>query len=99
MITQMTEASAAMPPSMQDSIVQMTDFVDKMEALEEALPEVYETAIANYLTDIENERNLIENEYQTTLNNGFKQVYTTVAIASLLAMIILFLYKEEKKNK
>lgn len=107
-ISQISQAIAAMPaiPSMQDKIgemknvqLQMTDTVDKMNTLKEALPGAFDTAKTNYLAEIENNRNVIENEFQTTLNNGFKQVYATVAIASLLAMIVLMLYKEDRKIK
>lgn len=70
-----------------------------MKALKEAIPKAFETGKDNYLTDIENSRDLIEDEFQTTLNKGFQEVYATVTIASLLALIVLMLYKEEKKVK
>jgi hypothetical protein len=107
-LSQLTKAIAKMQPipSMQETIdkmnnakLQMTGTVDKMTALKEALPGAFDTAKTNYLTEIENKRNVIENEFQTTLNNGFKQLYSTVAIASLLAMIILLFYKEDRKSK
>lgn len=105
-ITELSGAIAAMPatPAMQDKIdgmnaavTQMTGTVDKMNTLKEALPGAFDTAKADYLTEIENKRDVIEQEFQGTLNNGFKQVYSTVAIASLLAMIVLLLYRENKK--
>lgn len=107
-ISQITDAIEAMPaiPSMQSQIdgmknaeLQMTDTVDKMTTLKEAIPEAFDTAKANYLTKIDEMKDVIENEFQSTLNNGFKQVYATVAIASLLAMIVLMLYREDKKAK
>ncbi len=107
-ISQLTQAIDAMPsnPAMQDKIdkmneakLQMTGTVEKMTTLEGALPSAFETAKTNYLAEIEGNRNAIVNEFQTVLNNGFKQVYSTVAIASLLAMIVLMLYREEKKIK
>lgn len=107
-ISQLSDAIAAMPsvPAMQDTIdkmnagkEQMTDAVDKMNALKESIPGVFETAKENYLADIEARRDIIEREFQNTLNNGFKQVYSTVAIASLLAMLILMFYKENKSRE
>jgi hypothetical protein len=104
----MSQAISAIPaaPPMQAKIdemknvnLQMTGTVDKMNTLKEALPGAFDTAKTNYLTEIENNRNIIENEFQTTLNNGFKQVYFTVAIASLLALILLIFYKEVGKMK
>lgn len=106
-ISQMTDAIAAIPaiPSMQPQIdqmenakSQMTDTVDKMTALRDAVPEAFEAAKENYLVKMDEMKDVIENEFQTTLNNGFKQVYATVAIVSLLAMIVLILYKEDKKE-
>ena len=105
-ITQLTEAINKMPPipTMKPTIdkmnagkVQMEDTLVKMKALKEAVPAAFETGKNNYLTEIENIRSTIENEFQTTLNKGFQEVYATVAIASLLAMVVLMLYKEEKK--
>jgi len=105
-ITQLTEAINKMPPipTMKPTIdkmnagkVQMEDTLVKMKALKEAVPTAFETGKNNYLTEIENIGSTIENEFQTTLNKGFQEVYATVAIASLLAMVVLMLYKEEKK--
>ena len=70
-----------------------------MKALKEAIPKAFETGKENYLTEIENNRDLIEIEFQTTLNKGFQEVYATVTITSLLALIVLMAYKEEKKIK
>lgn len=105
-VSQLSKAIAAIPatPAMQGriegmkgAVLQMTDTADKMKTLKEAIPGAFDTAKTDYLTKIENKRSVIEQEFQTTLNNGFKQVYSTVAIASLIAMIVLMLYREERK--
>ncbi len=83
---------------MDEARSQMTTIVEEMTALEEALPDVFETGKENYLTEIEEDREIIETEFQTTLNKGFQQVYATVMIASILALIILLLYKEKHVN-
>ncbi len=107
-ISEMTKAMDKMQaiPSMQETVDQMnkaklmmSDTVDKMNTLKEALPGAFDTAKTNYLAEIDNRRDIIENEFQTTLNNGFKQVYSTVAIASILAMIVMMFYREDRKNK
>lgn len=107
-ISQLSQAIDGMPPTpemqgriegMKGAVMQMTDTVDKMNALKDAIPGAFDTAKEDYLLEIENRRSAIEQEFQTTLNNGFKQVYATVAIVSLLAMIVLMLYREEKKVK
>jgi len=38
----------------------------------------------------------IEDAYQTTLNGVFKQLYLTVTIVSILALIVLAIYKKNK---
>lgn len=105
-VSQLSKAIAAIPatPAMQGriegmkgAVLQMTDTADKMKTLKEGIPGAFDTAKTDYLTKIENKRSVIEQEFQTTLNNGFKQVYSTVAIASLIAMIVLMLYREERK--
>lgn len=107
-LSQMTQALAEMQsiPTMQGTIakmndakLQMTGTVEKMNSLKEAIPGVFDTAKINYLTEIENNKNVIEKEFQRILNNGFKQIYSTVAIASLLAMVVLMFYREDRKIK
>lgn len=107
-VTELSDAITAMAtaPGMQEKIdgmnnavLQMTGTVDKMTTVKEALPGAFDTAKTDYLTEIDQRSDVIEKEFQTTLNNGFKQVYSTVAIASLLAMIVLAFYREEKKAK
>ena len=103
---QLAEAINKIPPiptmkatidKMNAGKTQMEDTLEKMKALKEAIPSSFETGKTNYLNEIEDNRDKIEGEFQTTLNKGFKQVYSTVAIASILALIVLMLYKEEKK--
>ena len=105
-VVQLTDAISKIPPiptmkatidKMNAAKTQMEDTLGKMKSLKEAIPSPFETGKTNYLKEIENNRDRIEAEFQTTLNKGFKQVYSTVAIASILALIVLMLYKEEKK--
>jgi EmrB/QacA subfamily drug resistance transporter len=107
-ISQMTQALTEMQsiPTMQGTIakitnakLQMTGTVDKMNLLKEAIPGAFDTAKINYLAEIENKRDVVENEFQRILNDGFKQIYSTVAIASLLAMVVLLFYREDRKIK
>ena len=74
----------------------LTDMLSKMTALNAAVPTTFDTAKSNYLAEIDKLQVPIEDEYQKTLNVGFRQVYLTVMIASLLAICILALYKSKK---
>ncbi len=75
---------------------QMTDTIFKMEELKNAIPNAFGTAESNYLKEIDNIKDDIEKEFQVTLNGGFKQVYLTVTIVSILALIILGFYSNKK---
>lgn len=85
--------------SMKETERDITDTISKMEILKGAVPATFALAKVNYLKEIDNISEKIENEFQTTLNNGFKEVYLTVAIASLLALLILALYRGEHKEE
>lgn len=78
---------------------QMTETIRKMTELKEAVPSAFGVAKANYLKQIYAKRTVIETKYQDVLNGGFKQVYLTVFIASLLALLILQLYRSERKSE
>lgn len=72
----------------------ITDTISKMSTLEAAVPEAFVTAKNNYLAEIDKLSNKIEKTFQETLDNGFKQVYLTVTIASALGLLVLLLYKK-----
>jgi EmrB/QacA subfamily drug resistance transporter len=74
----------------------MNDTVRKMTALKEAVPKTFEEANNNYLAEIDKLAPQIELEFQSTMNEGFKQVYITTGIAGLTAMIILIFYRTKK---
>ena len=81
---------------MNAALAEMTDTTDKMTALKNAIPGAFETAKDNYLAEIENRRLLVETEFQTTMNTGYKQVYLTVTISSAAALAILAFYRKKK---
>ncbi|MBC3804951.1 MFS transporter [Acetobacterium fimetarium] len=80
--------------AMADVKNQLITMVSQMTAMKNAVPGAFETAKNEYLAAIDSRSLAVENEFQKTLNSGFKQVYMTVAIASVLALIILAFYKK-----
>ncbi|MBC3889003.1 MFS transporter [Acetobacterium paludosum] len=84
--------------AMQDAKVQINDTVNKMTALKNAVPDAFETAKNDYLAKIDNMKTAIEAEFQLTLNEGFKQVYLTVIIASVIALFSLAFYKNKEQD-
>jgi len=94
-----TGAAAGAIAGISRAKVQLTEDIRKMTALKEAVPGSFETAKANYLLQIDSKKDVIEKEFQDTLNGGFKQVYLTVFISSLLALLILQFYRKGKSEK
>ena len=78
--------------------VQMRDTIVKMGTLKEAIPSAFITAKNSYIAEIDKSKTAIENEFQSTLNGGFKQVYLTVAVASIAALLILAMYRSKKNE-
>ncbi len=74
------------------------DIIPKMGTLKEAVPPAFETAKKDYLKEIDKLGGKIESEFQNTLNIGFKQVYLTVTLSSLLALLILAFYRRRKET-
>jgi hypothetical protein len=83
--------------SLTASKAEITDMIDKMKILKDAVPGAFTTAKNNYLSEIDQLQGPIEAEFQNTMNVGFKQLYLTVLITATLAFIILMFYK--KKNE
>jgi len=78
---------------------QMTETIRKMTVMKEAVPGSLETAKSNYLAQIDAKQPELEKTFQDTLNAGFKQVYLTVLLSSLLALLVLQLYRINRKEK
>lgn len=74
----------------------MEDTIRKLGVLKDAVPGAFETAKTNYLKKIDDMSGKLESEFQTTLNKGFKQVYLTVAVCSVLALMILGFYRKRR---
>jgi len=84
--------------SMKQAKSEMEDTVTKMNAMKAAVPDAFNKASEDYLKEIDNMSEKIEGEFQSTLNDGFKQVYLTVSISSLIALIILAFYRRKREN-
>jgi hypothetical protein len=48
------------------------------------------------LKEIDKRKGSIEKEFQKTIDDGFKQIYMTVTISSLIVLIILIFYKKRR---
>jgi predicted nuclease with TOPRIM domain len=85
--------------SIQAAREDMKDTINKMTTLKSAVPGAFTTAKNNYIEQIDQNSDKLEKTYQSTLNTGFKQIYMTSAISALIALVILFLYKDKRNAK
>lgn len=72
----------------------INDTINKMTALENAVPAVFEEANENYLAEIDKLAPQIEAEFQNTLNVGFRQIYLATGICALIGMVLLIFYRK-----
>jgi len=69
----------------------------EMNVMKAAIPGAFKTAEKNYLKAIDAKSPKIEKTFQDTLNNGFRQIYTMVGIASVAGLLLLMLYRRKKE--
>jgi hypothetical protein len=85
--------------SMQTAKTEMKDTVTKMTTLKDAVPQAFEDAKISYLAKIDRLKPELKKEFQTVLNEGFRQIYLLTAIAALIAIMILFLYEGKRQGQ
>lgn len=91
---QMTVALEQMSAAKKD----METLAGEMQSLSDAVPEAFETAKTDYLTQIDDKSEDIETVYQRTVNEGYRSIYLTVVIAAIIAILVLLLYKRKKTS-
>ena len=84
--------------SMKETSTSMKSLKDKMVVLKNSIPNAFEEGEKSYLKEIDKRRDKIENTFQSVLNKGFKNVYLTTAIASILGLFLLFFYNDKSKK-
>ena len=93
------EEMASAMTEMEATASDLASLSGKMQALREAVPGAFEEAENNYMLSIEEERDNIEKVFQNTLNKGFKDIYTLVAIAAAIAILLLLGYSTKKEKQ
>ena len=86
---------------MKESADNLEDLKAKLEVLRDAVPGAFDKAEENYLISIDERSDAIEKIFQRTLNEGFKNIYLLVVIASILAILLLLGYStklEKERN-
>lgn len=79
------------------TIAQMKDLSAKMSALKAAVPDAFEIAKNNYLKEIDSKQPELEKIFQTTLNEGFRNVYLTSVLAAATALLLLAFYSKKSE--
>jgi EmrB/QacA subfamily drug resistance transporter len=70
-----------------------------MKSIRDDLPGAFAQAEADYMQQVDASSTSLQTIYQDTLNQGFRQIYLTVAIVSLLALLVLIGYRPVVKTK
>lgn len=91
----MSQGMEGMPPIVAD-ISAMKTLASQMETMRDAVPEAFDTALENYLNEIDNNREVIEVTFQKTLNEGFSDIYLLTAVTAAIALALLGFYKGKK---
>ena len=84
--------------SMKETSTSMKSLKDKMVVLKNSIPGAFEEGEKSYLKEIDKRRDKIENTFQSVLNKGFKNVYLTTAVASILGLFLLCFYNDKSKK-
>lgn len=80
------------------SIQQMETLSAHMTVMKEAVPGAFETALNNYLAEIDKRSDKIEETFQSTINAGFWDIYLTTVIAAALALLLVLLYDKKRES-
>jgi EmrB/QacA subfamily drug resistance transporter len=89
---------------MQDSLVKLREektslenAQNKTKEIKVEVPIAFEKSKNDYLTKIDSMKTGIQDLFQSILNTGFKQMYTTVFAANMLGVLMLLFYKDRKR--
>ena len=85
---------------------QITTYATEMDTLagymgemRDAVPDAFDNVLTDYLTAIDDNSDAIEDCFQSTLNEGFADIYMLTAIISALALIVLIFYNSKAVRK
>lgn len=97
MTSQLTSMKTTLT-SMEETSKSMKSLEHKMIILKDSVPKAFDEGEKSYLKEIDKRSDKIENTFQTILNKGFKNVYLTTGIASILGLFLLLFYENKPKS-
>ena len=93
------EEMQAAVDKMEISIGEMETLSSHMSEMKDAIPGAFDTALNDYLDEIDNNGPKLEETFQSTLNKGFSDIYTLTAVTSVIALAVLAFYKWNRKKE
>ncbi len=91
----MSDMSSALE-TMGAKIEEMETLSSHMTEMRDAVPGAFDTALENYLSEIDSNKDKLETTFQQTLNDGFSDIYLLTSITAALALVVLAFYKRKK---
>ena len=86
------------PASLAAARLRLVEIQQTMQALDGEIVPAFAQARDDYLAKLEGMRPQIEETFRSSLNAGFRQMYITVAVASILASIVLVFYRSRPRG-
>ena len=80
-------------------VAEMKELTSQLTAVKEALPDAFDEAGANYLKAVKDMAPEIEDEFQSTINTGYSNMYLFLVAANIVGLLLLMLYKEPRRGK
>lgn len=81
----------------QDGQAELDTTTAQLNTVEAAIPSTFEEARQNYLGEIDERGGMIEDTFQSTINDGFKGMFLLLAICSGAGFLLLLLYRDAKR--
>lgn len=101
-VEQMKSSLQSMPPAqagqIQGVITGLETLVDQLQKMKDGVPQALDGAKQNYLNAIDAKAGDIEDMYQTTLSNGFRNMFILVAVCSAMGLVLTVFYHDNKRT-
>ena len=81
--------------SINETLNTMKSLEDKMVILKNSVPNAFDEGEKSYIKEIDNRSDKIESSFQSILNEGFKNVYLTTGISSMIGLVLLAFYNNK----
>lgn len=88
-----------MSAGMGAALQELKDISLKLSAVKEALPDAFKQAGENYADSVRNMSADIEHMYQSTVNDGYRNMYLFLVAVNVVGLLMLLFYREPKHNK